>query len=170
MRTILPVQAGKGDWVEFGVGAGRSLKILRSLLPLRAHLWGFDSWKGLREPWLHHPSGHHKYPMPTLFRGDSRITLVSGYFEDTLPQWVEDRDQLSVIHFDCDLYSSTKTILESVNHLIRAGTILLFDEIYNFPGWETYEWKAFSEWRNSRGARTECLMRTSVNQAAFVVL
>jgi hypothetical protein len=31
------------------------------------------------------------------------------------------------------------------------GTILLFDELLNYPCWEEGEWKAFTEWQEEYG-------------------
>lgn len=49
------------------------------------------------------------------------------------------------MHIDCDLYSSTRTILALLAPRIVAGTIILFDEYFNYPNWEQHEYKAFQE-------------------------
>ena len=49
------------------------------------------------------------------------------------------------MHVDCDLYSSTKTVLDALAGRIRAGTVIVFDEYHNFPGWREHEHKAFME-------------------------
>ena len=43
---------------------------------------------------------------------------------------------ISFIHVDCDLYSSTKYVLDSLKHMIKPGCILVFDELVNYPGYE----------------------------------
>jgi len=40
---------------------------------------------------------------------------------------------MTFIHIDCDLYSST--IFDLWGNKIVEGTILVFDEYFNYPGW-----------------------------------
>lgn len=55
---------------------------------------------------------------------------------------------LSIIHVDCDLYSSAKTVLEFVKPLLVDGTIIIFDDWYCFRGNPNLgEQRAFNEWR-----------------------
>ena len=49
------------------------------------------------------------------------------------------------LHVDCDLYSSCKTAFEVFGHRIVPGTIIVFDEFYNYPGSSLHEYKAFQE-------------------------
>ena len=78
--------------------------------------------------------------------------LYEGWFEDTIPEWKKNhQEHISFINIDCDLYKSTKTILELLNDQIVSGTLLRFDDllpspISPYPKWEEGEWKALSEW------------------------
>ena len=49
------------------------------------------------------------------------------------------------LHVDCDLYSSTKTIFGGLNNRLQMGTVILFDEFFNYPGWQSGEYKAWRE-------------------------
>jgi hypothetical protein len=49
------------------------------------------------------------------------------------------------MHIDCDIYSSTVDILQGVGDLLQAGTIILFDEYFNYPEWRRHEFKAWQE-------------------------
>ena len=74
------------------------------------------------------------------------VRLIKGWFDKTIPVFIA--KNLSVIrflHIDCDLYSSTKTIFELVGNRIIPGTVIVFDEYFNYPGWEHHEFKAFQE-------------------------
>ena len=53
--------------------------------------------------------------------------------------------KIALLHVDCDLYSSTVTILNNVAGMLVPGTIILFDELINYHGWEEGEFKAFME-------------------------
>ena len=50
------------------------------------------------------------------------------------------------MYIDCDLYSSTITILENFHSRIKTGTIIVFDEYFNYPEWQEGEYKAFTEY------------------------
>lgn len=59
------------------------------------------------------------------------VDLVEGYFEDTLPEFAKAlTEPPALIHVDCDLYSSTQTILS--NLMPQAGQIILFDELIHY--------------------------------------
>jgi O-methyltransferase len=57
------------------------------------------------------------------------VTLVKGYFEETLSAW-GDR-QFSVVHIDCDLYQSYLTCLDFFYPRMVPGGHIVFDE-YDF--------------------------------------
>ena len=57
----------------------------------------------------------------------------------------ENSDPVAFIHVDCDLYSSTKTIFDHLGDRLQVGTIILFDEYFNYPNWRNHEFKAFQE-------------------------
>lgn len=65
--------------------------------------------------------------------------------------------KINFIHIDCDLYSSTKTVFENLGKYIKSGTIIAFDEYFNYPGWKEHEYKAFQEWRNEHHIEYEYL-------------
>ena len=43
---------------------------------------------------------------------------------------------------DVDTYETTKFILETIKPNLINGAIILFDELYNFEGWDVGEYKA----------------------------
>tara|TARA_Y100001980_G_C14547706_1_gene328446 strand:+ start:1442 stop:1663 length:222 start_codon:yes stop_codon:yes gene_type:complete len=46
---------------------------------------------------------------------------------------------------DVDTYESSKFILEKIKPNLVKGAIILFDELYNFEGWDVGEYKALTE-------------------------
>jgi hypothetical protein len=65
------------------------------------------------------------------------VKLWKGRFEETLPVWAKAFDMpIAMIHVDCDLNSSTETIFKFLADRIESGTLLIFDDYFNFPGWE----------------------------------
>jgi hypothetical protein len=75
------------------------------------------------------------------------VTLVQGWFADTLPAFVEahKHEHIAMVHIDCDLYSSTKTVLDLLSPLFTTGTMLVFDELFNYPSFENHEYRALRE-------------------------
>lgn len=129
--------------LEFGVGGGDSLRQLASLVD---HVIGFDSFKGLPEAWrTGWPKGMFAQPAPGNLPDNA--TLEIGLFSDTLPQFGETNKGkvIRFMHVDCDLYSSTKSIFDALGGHITEGTIILFDEYWNYAGWKQHEHKAFQE-------------------------
>ena len=49
------------------------------------------------------------------------------------------------MHIDCDLYSSTREVLEAAALQVREGTVIVLDDYFNFPGWRNHEFKALQE-------------------------
>jgi hypothetical protein len=92
--------------------------------------------------------------------------IVPGWFEDTLPKFPF--PPLSLVHVDCDLYSSTVTVLDAVLPHISRGTIFVFDEYHGYPGWEKHEAKAWEKWltRHRIGAR---VIARGEQERAFVI-
>jgi len=81
-----------------------------------------------------------------LPRVPRNVVLHAGYFDASLPKWLDDHPgQVVFIHLDCDLYSSTKTVLALLAPRLASGTVILFDEYFNYPNWEQHEFKAFQE-------------------------
>jgi hypothetical protein len=131
-------------YLEFGVSGGRSMRWWSgNLLQSDAKLVGFDSFDGLPEDWSPwYRAGAFKVNGPPQI-DDSRVSFQIGWFEETLPRFtVPDHDQI-VLNVDCDLYSSTSTVLRWAEPYLRPGTLIYFDE---FPD-RDHERKAFNELR-----------------------
>jgi hypothetical protein len=81
----------------------------------------------------------------------SRVITVPGWFDDTCTPATVSKHQMrpaAIIHIDCDLYSSTKTVLNFVTPFLQDGTIIVFDDWFHFRGNPNLgEQKAFHEWR-----------------------
>jgi hypothetical protein len=129
---------------EFGVFEGASINSLaRKLRPRQVH--GFDSFEGLPESWrTGFEKGAFRTGIPAL---ESNVIVHKGWFEDTLPEFAEalPEPKAALIHVDCDLYSSTRTIFRWLDSAIGTGTIVVFDEYFNYPGWRQHEHRALRE-------------------------
>ncbi|MFC5676802.1 class I SAM-dependent methyltransferase [Aeromicrobium endophyticum] len=126
--------------LEFGVATGATLRAI-SAKKLPAH--GFDSFEGLPEAWRGgFAEGAFAQDLPEVGGAE----LHRGWFEDSLPEFLQSHPgSISFVHMDADLYSSTKTIFDAAFDRFVPGTIIHFDEYFNYPGWQQHEHKAFRE-------------------------
>ena len=108
----------------------------------------------------------HTGRTPLPYPEGGNALLVKGWFEDTVPTFPF--PALSLVHIDCDLYSSTVTALEAITPHMRTGTLLVFDEYHSYPGAEEHEEAAFEEWRSHYNIRVQELAR-GWEEAAFVI-
>jgi Macrocin-O-methyltransferase (TylF) len=133
-----------GFGLEFGVQSGHSLELIAQ----RLSVVGFDGFTGLPEDWGPYPKGSFAQEPPAT---DSR--LVIGMFSDTLPTFdFTTVDPLRLVHIDCDLYSSTKTVLNYLCPNLIPGVIVVFDEfLEDWPpneirgGEEQRAWREFAD-------------------------
>lgn len=155
--------------LEFGVFSGRTINALAERLSSH-RLWGFDSFEGLPETWRSEFS-QGVFKVDSLPAVRENVTLVQGWFDRTLPIFLEQtQGQVGFVHIDCDLYSSTKTILELLKDRLRDGAVLVFDEYFNYPGWEQHEYKAFAEFIAESGLKFKYLGCNPRHQQVAVML
>jgi tetratricopeptide (TPR) repeat protein len=145
LRDALKQMPEQGLIVECGVYWGRSLRIIAEH-DIKRQVHGFDSFQGLPETWkTGEPEGSYNTggQQPEVLEN---VQLHTGWFEHTLPAFAAAQtEKLALLHIDCDLYSSTVTVLESLRPLIRVGTIIVLDDYIGFPGYEEHEFKALRE-------------------------
>lgn len=139
----LSLMAGDGMALEFGVYNGSTLKIIAADCPDRK-VFGFDSFAGLPEDW------RPGFPAGAFTAGGvpevAGAEMVVGWFSDTLPGFLaENPEPVDFLHVDADLYSSTRTVFDLVGPRLRPGSVIVFDEYFNYPGWADHEHRAWSE-------------------------
>lgn len=133
-----------GHMLEFGVFKGGSINFIADQFKSRS-IHGFDSFQGLPDDWggWNVPRGTFslKGRLPSV---RTNVTLHPGLFEDTLPKWLEQNPgPVALLHIDCDLYASAQTVVDLIEQRVVAGTVIVFDEYFNFPFWKEHEFKAF---------------------------
>lgn len=158
----------EGLVMEFGVYAGKSLRVIAGCTP--EPVYGFDSFQGLPEDWTRHQKKGRfdlegkfpKFEEPT-------VRLVPGWFQETLPPFLSKYPgPVRFLHMDCDLYSSAATVFAHVGPRIVSGTVILFDEYFNYPGWEQHEFRAFQEFVASAGLKYSYIGFASDDQGVAV--
>ncbi|MGE3285740.1 MAG: class I SAM-dependent methyltransferase [Pseudonocardia sp.] len=166
LSHALELAPAGGMALEFGVFSGQSLKVIAGARS-GGEVYGFDSFEGLPEVYRPHlREGHFAVDALPQVEG---AELVVGWFADTLPRFLaEHPGPVSFLHLDADLYSSTRTVLELVGPRLRPGSILIFDEFFNFPGWEDHEFRAWEEFCESTGTVATYEAYTSNNEQVVV--
>jgi predicted O-methyltransferase YrrM len=137
--------------LEFGVYQGASLRFIAQRTSALVH--GFDSFQGLPEDWTHFQRrGRFSLEGRVPQFDEPNIRIHDGLFGDTLGPFLEENTgPVRFLHVDCDLYSSTREVLEILAERIVPGTVIVFDEYINFPGWQRHEYRAFQEFVADHG-------------------
>jgi len=129
--------------LEFGVRYGTSIRQLASFTS--KSIYGFDSFEGLPEDW-HQESKEVYSTRGKIPKVPHHVTLIPGWFDQTLPLFLEKHEEdVALLNIDCDMYSSSKTVLDLLSARIKKGTIIIFDEYIGNLHWEEDEHKAFME-------------------------
>ena len=123
MRRVLSAALQRapssGLVLEFGVATGHSINYIASQLDTSRLVHGFDSFEGLPERWREgYEAGffNRNGEMPEV---SESVRLYKGWFEQTLPAFLEGQRgragaelRIAFVHMDCDIYSSTKCVLD----------------------------------------------------------
>jgi len=139
-----------GHYAEFGVYRGESFAHVArrgsDTMPWM-HFYAFDSFEGLPPmQGLDHGGefiagqfscSREQFESYLKWRkvDMDRVHVVPGWFNDTLTDEMAGReglDVVSVAFIDCDLYESCVPVLEFLSNRLRQGSILLYDDWYNF--------------------------------------
>jgi hypothetical protein len=131
--------------MEFGVFRGASLRAIARRVTQEVH--GFDSFEGLPRDWTYfQKQGRFSLQGQAPQFEEANIRVHQGWFDQTLPPFLAQHPgPARFIHIDCDIYASTRTVLELLKPRIVSGTVIVFDEYLNYPGWQQHEYRAFQE-------------------------
>lgn len=180
-----------GDIAELGVFRGLGLMTWANFLETYCIgdrtkiVFGFDNWNGFTNISSHDLDSSPNYEKKIggfspeeyfdeltsaiqIFDSDrfipwkSRIQLIRGNIEETVPEFVKNKPgvRFSLIHFDCDLYIPTKIALEYFWPKLVKGGIIIFDEysIHEWPG----ETQAVDEYFTDKNQKIQTLPWTNV--------
>jgi hypothetical protein len=144
LRWCLAQAPATGAITECGVYRGFSINLLAEWSARDVH--GFDSLEGLPEDWKpDEPAGSYSTggKIPPL---RPNVNLHAGWFRDTLPVFADScEESVALLHVDCDLYSSTATVLDAFGGLLEEGSIIVFDDFLSYPGYRDHEFRAAGE-------------------------
>ena len=156
---------------EFGVYKGDSINFLADFFNKTIH--GFDSFEGLPETW----NGYYQkgyFAIKGLPKVKNNVSLHKGLFEESIPEFInntQNKDQIiEYLHIDSDLYSSAKIIFNLLEKKIVKGTIIVFDEYFNFQNWKKHEYKAFQEFIKRSNLSYRYLTYNRFNMQVAVII
>jgi hypothetical protein len=137
-----------GDYAEFGCWGG--LTFSHAFAEARkhkhkAHFWAFDSFRGLP------PNQDERDVHPYWIEGDMSMslqdfrtvcaannipetayTVVPGFYSETLDGAAAEAAprNIALAYVDCDLYSSTRSVLNFLMPRLKHGMIIAFDDYF----------------------------------------
>ncbi len=158
----------QGSYLEFGVFRGSTFSYFYHAFKryqMNVSMYAFDSFKGLPQlEGLDNVAGYNRQFSAGEFNcsqsefiaqlasngvPSSAYTIVPGYFQESLTPALYHRINLTrvaIAWIDCDLYESTKYVLEFLRPILQDGTLLIFDDYYCFKGNPGFgERKAFAD-------------------------
>jgi len=117
-------------------------------------VYGFDSFRGLPEDWRlgYDAAAFAVDEVPDV----PGAQIVQGMFADVLPGFLSEHPgAVAFVHVDSDLYSSAMTVLVHVGPRLVEGSVVLFDEYYNYPDWHRHEHRALLEYAERDPSRKD---------------
>jgi len=161
-----------GFCAEFGVYRGASLAFIANRID--TVIYGFDSFEGLPSDWFFdYRKGFFSLDgeAPRIEASQYNFRLVQGWFENSVPAFAAQVDgPAAFLHIDCDIYDSTRTVLEGLADRIVPGTVIVLAEYLNYPGWERHEHRAFAEFCQAHAVRYRYAAFTPNAFSAAVVI
>lgn len=141
-----------GNFVECGVRNGGSAAVIATAVKenKNRHVWLFDSWEGfpetderdinddLEQAQKGSCSSSEETVRELFFHrlhlDSTRIHLVKGWFNDTLPD--KDIGKIALLHLNCDLYESTSHCIEQLYDNVTEGGCIVITDYRLFKGSE----------------------------------
>ena len=141
--------AGNSLCLEFGVFKGSSINIFSSYLKnINYEIYGFDSFEGINEDWYGTSKTKKSFnnfgQIPNV---NKNVIIIKGLIQNTLCEFLKKNKEKKIVfvHMDLDTYESSIFVLQQIKPYLSRSCIILFDEIYNVPGWSVGEYKALTD-------------------------
>ena len=147
-KEVVPlVDDLEGSLVECGFGHGKTANIFTNFMLdeiiQKRNMHFYDSFTGFPTPSKEDKSernpqkGQWAVPIEEAKKVKEKanvpVEVVKGYFEDTIK--VYNGGPIAVLHIDCDLYQSYKTVLETLYDKVVTGGLIMFDEYGEGEKW-----------------------------------
>jgi hypothetical protein len=142
----------RGDYFEFGVWRGTTFsfahRLKRKMSMKTMKMWAFDSFEGLppiddnrfnvfsQGEYACSEAEFRSILRRNGVRGDE-YEVVKGFYQDSLNADLHGRMSgisAAIVWIDCDLYVSTRPVLEFLSRYLTEGTVICFDDFYFYRG------------------------------------
>ena len=134
-ELLKKVKRTKGDIIEFGVWNGNNLLTIKKMadfLKLKKKIYGYDHFNGM-------PSNSRDYKRNSFIGELALVKYFIQFFKlkniilikDDIKNLVNHKHKfkkLSLVYIDCDLYDTTKNILNILAPKLQKGGLIVFDE------------------------------------------
>jgi len=138
----------EGDYVEFGSHGGMTFSLAYHEAQRHSHnakFWAFDSFRGLPAPkdkkddhpvWQEGSMSTSIENFHLICKNNriprNKYDIVPGFYENTLPMisLTDQPSDISLAYIDCDLYSSSLTVLTFLLPRLKHGMIIAFDDYF----------------------------------------
>ena len=92
-------------------------------------------------------------PIPELMNSNYRVRQAGERqaMNAGIQGLAADIFKVALVHIDSDIYSSAKTVLDNVAPRLRVGSVIVFNEYFNYPNWRQHEFRAFQEFCAAHG-------------------
>lgn len=134
-------------YLEFGVFKGGSANFFSKYVN---KLYVFDNFQGYKED---RANTHDVLDSRESFNLNNKIPKLNpnvepiiGWVEDTLVNFLEThKPKINFVHLDINVYSSSKFVLEKIKPYLVKNSIIIFDQLYNYVGWQHGEYRSLKE-------------------------
>jgi O-methyltransferase len=149
---FIKINGVDGDYFEFGLWRGKTFTYAHRMkkrfrIP-EMMFWGFDSFQGLPRTddakdniWSQNQFACSEPELRKILRRngfrDNEYRLVPGFYKDSLNDNLHRHlanRHAAIVYVDCDLYTSAAAVLAFIRHYLVTGTIVCFDDFYNYKG------------------------------------
>lgn len=188
---FVKINGVRGDYFEFGVWQGKTFAYARTMARryrVRPVMFrAFDSFAGLppvdtkanHEVWTEGQFACSKPEFERILASKGfqpeEYELVEGFYDQSLNDALIGRltkagVKAAIVYVDCDLYESTVPVLRFIRHFLQDGTIVCFDDYYNYRGLPGHgEQKALAEFlQDNPGVRLIPYMAYSPLGQSFI--
>jgi len=133
-------------YIEFDVYSGSSINYFSNFIK-PTKIYGFDSFEGLKEDWLGTNVAKGTFNLnKKIPKLNKNVITIVGWIQDTLVNFLKEmNNKINFVHIDVDTYETSKFVLEKIKPYLSKDAIILFDELYNFSGWDVGEYKSLTE-------------------------
>ena len=145
------------SFIECGIAKGGCIAIMKFFSGHGNKIYGFDAFEGMPnltkedegsgQNWVGYNCSNGIKSVSDTFNllniNFKDVYIIKGYFEETIPMYLDNIENIAILRLDNDWYQSTKYCLNSLYGKVIKGGVVLIDDYGIFTGCK----KAVDEFR-----------------------